>query len=257
MGARALAALALAAGLLWATPLGAAPAPRSGMAVSQPASPSPAAAAAASAKAASVLTHYLEMLDVYSAPKYVSFEYSVEQSGGTNISQVHRIYRAGRDQRDEVIEEDGRRLKPARVRIRHDSVDRYALSAVAPAPERYAFTFVGSTKSGDHVLYRYRTEARTAAPFTVEEISLDGTSYLPAMLRFRSSSGGVHGHGELLFATAEKHWMIREARIDALSKGAPVSERIVWSAYRFPSSLPSATFADQVPEPAPLPSLPP
>lgn len=241
--ARALAALALAAGLLGASLLRATPAP--------------AGAVPASRQAASVLTHYLEALDAYSAPKYVSFEYSVEQSGATNISQVHRVYRAGRDERDELIEEDGKRRKPAGVRIRHDAVDRYALAAVAPAPERYAFTFVGSTKSGDHLLYRYRTQAQTAAPFSVEEISVDGTSFLPAVIRFRSTYGGVHGHGKFLFAAAEKHWMIREARIDALAKGTPVSERIVWSAYRFPSSLPSATFADQISEPAPLPSLPP
>jgi hypothetical protein len=250
MVARALAAFALAAGLLGASAPRVIPSPRLA------AHPRPAATESPQ-KVALVLEQYAAALDELPAPRYISFEYSVEQSGGTNISELHRIYRAGRDQRDELIAEDGQRLRLPSVRIRHDAVDRYALAALAPTPARYTFTFAGSVKSGDHLAYTFRTEPKGAAGFVVEGVTLDGKSFLPAALRFRSSAGGIHGHGTLSFAKAERFWLIREARIDAQSKGAPVVERIVWSAYRFPSSLPSATFADQTAAPSAGPSAPP
>jgi hypothetical protein len=244
--ARTLAALALAAGLLGA----AAPVPH--VAASRPA-----AAAPSPRRTALVLERYLAALEGLSAPRYISFEYSIEQGGGTDISELHRIYRAGRDSRDELIEADGQRLRLPRVRIRHDAVDRYALAAIAPTPARYTFSFVSSAKSGDHLTYTYGTQAKSAGAFSVDEITIDGASFLPTQLRFRSSAGGVHGHGTLFYAKADRYWLIREARADALAKDGPIGERIVWSAYRFPSTLPSATFAGQVADPIPAPTAAP
>jgi hypothetical protein len=238
IGARALAALALAAGLLGAS----APAAKGTLAPAPSATPAP------------IVDRYLAALADLPVPPYVSFEYTVEQSGGTNISQVHRIYRAGREERDELIEEDGYRLKRPRVRIRHAAGDRYALAALAPTRERYVFALVGTAKSGEHLAYTYHTEARSAAQFVVDEVTIDGASFLPTHLRFRSAAGGVHGHGTFVYGKTGKYWLIREAHIDALRKDDAIRERIVWSAYRFPSSLPSATFADQVAEPSPAPS---
>jgi hypothetical protein len=248
--ARALATFALASGLLGANVPHFTPAPLPA------ASASPAmkaATAARAAKAAAVLERYLTALERLPAPQYLSFEYSVEQGGATNISQVHRVYRAGSDVRDEVIAEDGHRLRRPHVRIRHDGADRYALAALAPTPARYTFTFSGSPKSAVWSSYTFRTAAKSAAPFTVTEVTLDGTSFLPIALRFRSTAGKTHGHGMLLYAKADRYWLIREARVDALLDDAPAGERIVWSAYRFPASLPSATFADQVEGPSILP----
>lgn len=240
IAARALAAFALASGLLGAN-------------VSHPQPPAtalPAVKAVNAAKAAQVLDRYLAALERLPAPQYISFEYAVEQGGATNISQVHRIYRAGPDVRDEVIAEDGRRLRRPRVRIRHDGSDRYALAALAPTPGRYTFTFARSAKSGEPSTYTFRTAAKSAATFTIEEVTLDGTTFLPIVMRFRSTAGNTHGHGTLLYAKSDRYWLIREARVDALLKDAPAGERIVWSAYRFPASLPSATFADQVADPS-------
>ncbi len=244
--ARTLAALALAAGLLGA----AAPAPH------VPAS-GPAAPATSARKTALVLERYLTELERLPAPRYISFEYSIEQGGGTDISEVHRIYRAGRDSRDELIESQGQRLRLPRVRIRHDAADRYALSAIAPTPARYTFAFVRSAKSGDHLAYTYGTQAKSTGAFSVDEITIDGASFLPTQLRFHSSAGGVHGHGTLIYAKTDRYWLIREARADALAKDGPIGERIVWSAYRFPSALPATTFGGQAADPVPLPTAAP
>jgi hypothetical protein len=246
--ARALATFALASGLLGANVPHFTPAP-SPAATSAP----PAVKAAKAAKAAAVLERYLAALERLPAPQYLSFEYSVEQGGGTNLSQVHRVYRAGSDVRDEVIAADGHRLRRPRVRIRHDGADRYALAALAPTPARYTFTFAGAGKNGEPNAYTYRTAAKNAATFTVTEVTLDGTTFLPTVLRFRSTAGKTHGHGTLLYAKFDRYWLIREARVDALLDETPAGERIVWSAYRFPASLPSATFADQVEGPSASP----
>jgi hypothetical protein len=238
--ARALATFALASGLLGANVPHFTPPP------SPAASASPAIKAAKAAKAAAVLERYLAALEQLPAPQYLSFEYSVEQGGATSLSQVHRVYRGGSDVRDEVIAEDGRRLRRPHVRIRHAAADRYALAALAPTPARYTFAFAGAAKNGGANAYTFRTAAKSAATFTVTEVTLDGTSFLPSVLRFRSTAGKTHGHGTLLYAKTDRYWLIREARVDALLDDAPAGERIVWSAYRFPVSLPSATFADQV-----------
>lgn len=244
--ARALAAFALAACLLGAS------APRAVKPLPRPAASQPPAG-----KAARVLERYLAALELLEAPRFVSYEYSVEQGGGTDISEMHRIYRAGSDSRDETIEEDGHRLRRPRVRIRHNAVDRYALAAVAPTPAHYLFAFAGTEKSGDHLAYTFRTTATGATAFVIDEVTIDGASFLPTVLRFRSTAGSVHGHGTLLYAKADRYWLVREARIDARYKDTPIGERIVWSAYRFPSALPSATFADKIVEPsAPPPASP-
>jgi hypothetical protein len=234
---RTLAAVALVAGLFGGTP--------------------PRAAEPVSARAEIVLRRYFVALEKLAPPPYVSYEYSIEQGGGTNISQVHRIYRAGRDVRDEALQENGRRLRRPRIQIRHDGVDRYALAAVAPTAARYTFAFTGVAKNGEHLAYTFRTEAKTAASFTIEEVTLDGASCLPTVLRFRTTAAGVQGHGTFFYAKADRYWMIREARVDAAYKDEPIGERIAWDAYRFPSSLPSATFADTIADPEPISSLAP
>lgn len=244
MVAGALAAVALAA-LFGATP------PRAGAATHS------AAAGSVAARGKVILDRYFAALAKLAKPDYVSYEYSVEQGGGTNISQVHRIYRAGGDVRDEAVQQDGRRLRRPRIHIRHDDVDRYALEAIAPTAARYTFTFTGVAKSGEHLAYTFRTEPKTAASFVVEEITLDGASYLPTVVRFRTTGAGVRGKGTFIYAKTDRYWMIREARVDAAYKEEPIGERIAWGAYRFPSSLPSATFADKVSDPDPLSGLAP
>jgi hypothetical protein len=63
------------------------------------------------------------------------------------------------------------------------------------------------------------------------------------------STGSHAGHGEIAFAQSDKWWVpiLATAHAKVASEGA--SERITFSAYRFPVALPASTF--NVPRPLP------
>jgi hypothetical protein len=68
-------------------------------------------------------------------------------------------------------------------------------------------------------------------------------------VHFHSAGLDVQGNGEIEFGPFGKYWMPIVAAAEARVKGKPASERITWSDYRFPESLPPSTF--QPPEPLP------
>ncbi len=132
-------------------------------------------APAAPEPSAAVLAKYAAALQAVEAPKFVRFEYSVEQVGQRNIVQTHRVYRSGTRERDEILSVDGQSLPNPSVRIVSHRVDRYGIAAVAPQVKDYVFTFAGARRTAGHVEYSFSTAPRAAeAPaFGVTGVVID------------------------------------------------------------------------------------
>ncbi|MFZ1125946.1 MAG: hypothetical protein WAN59_12475 [Candidatus Baltobacteraceae bacterium] len=191
---------------------------------------------------ATVLARYADALAALKHPAAISFEFSVEQLGLRNLEQTHRVYRSGSDERDETLSVDGYALKNPAVRIFRNRGYRYDIATIAPKPEAYEFSFSSVQRAGDHYAYSFETKSRAAASFAVTGVTIDGASFLPSVVRF-AASGGARASGRLRYVGAQGYWVVTEAIADArLPDGKVAHERIVWSSYRFPQSLPPSTF---------------
>lgn len=196
-----------------------------------------------------VLTRYLAALGKTVPAHTVVFDYSVSQAGPHVIEQRHRVYRSGAVERDEISYVDGQQIKPPNIRIiRHE--DRYAVNRLAPRPQTYFFLFQGVKRTGKHLTYAYRTLPLRASVFIVESVSIDGLTFLPAAIHFKTQGGIARGSGVVMYAKSDRYWVPVLATVAAKVAGHAAAERIVWSGYRFPKSLPHSTFA----QPRPLPS---
>ena len=85
-------------------------------------------------------------------------------------------------------------------------------------------------------------------------MTIDGANFLPREIHFHSSGIGIEGSGEVEFGAFGKYWMPLIADASARIGGKPAHERIAWSDYAFPQSLPLSTF--QPPRPLPHALLP-
>jgi len=198
------------------------------------------------------------VLDRYSArllreegPKVLVFSYTVSQLGPRDIEQTHRIYRSGELVRDETLMVDGVRQKTIRIaRYRN----RYTLDNLAPRLTQYAFLFERSSRAGNTTSYTYRAVPLGAATgFIVDTMTIDGRTFLPSLIHFHAG-GPLRGAGAVAFVKAGKYWVPSSASVEAKINGKPARERITFSAYQFPASLPKSTF--QAPKPLPKPVLP-
>jgi hypothetical protein len=196
-----------------------------------------------------VLQRYSLALADLSLPKVVIYTYTVAQIGPSNIEQRHEIYRSGTDVRDETLAVDGIPLTRKRVRFtRHE--ERYTVDRFAPRTDAYELLFLGTAKDGRHFDYVYEaTPIGRPAGAWIDRIAIDGVRFLPRAVHFHSSGLDVSGSGDIEFAPFGKYWMPILASAEARVKGKPARERIAWSEYRFPQSLPPSTF--QAPEPLP------
>ncbi len=191
-----------------------------------------------------VLSNYGSALERVAHPPNLEFEISLEQIGPRNIEQTHRIYRHGLSERDEIVSVDGQALTTPAVRILRDRTYRYDIAAVAPRLHDYVFTFVDVERKGSRLTYRFKAEPRVPGDFAVSDIFVDASYFLPSVVRFRMSANGVRGSGELVYGRTERYWLIRQAAVSVhLPNGAIGHERILWSRYQFPLSLPPSTFA--------------
>lgn len=172
------------------------------------------------------------------------------------IEQTHRIYRSGLLVRDEILAVDGQGLHPAeRVTRIGKYRDRYTLEALAPRVSDYTFLFQESRAVAGHLEYVYEAiPLIKGAPFVVEEITIDGSAFLPSLVRFRITARGASGSGAIHFAKVGRYWVPAVVTLTASVSKKAARERIVFSGYRFPASLPKATFRS--PKPLPVPVLP-
>ncbi len=212
-------------------------------------------AAEAPPNAAFVTAHYLEALAKLKRPKTVAFEYALAQLGLHTMEQTHRVYRSGSSERDETLIIDGVKLKAPAVRIITGRNPHYDIAVVTPRLETYRFVPIAATKTPNGgYTYVFHLVPHAPRAFTITAIELDGRTFLPSLVKFTTSANGAHGTGMLRYSGVDGYWVIREATISAmLPNGKPARERITWSRYRFPSTLPRDTF--RVPRPQASPTL--
>jgi len=201
---------------------------------------------------AAILARYEATLAELKRPKAITFDYSVEQLGLRDIEQTHHVYRSGHAERDETLIVDGIVLPQPSVRIIANRSDRYDITQVAPTASAYTFAYTGTKLDGDEIIYVFTTQRRAPASFAVSEIELSARRFLPTAVHFKIGGNGARGSGTLLYGPADTYWVVRQAQVNAhLTSGAPAHERILWSNYQFPPSLPKSTF--EAPRPvAPL-----
>ena len=172
-------------------------------------------AAALPVRPARVLARYVRALAEQPQPKLLSFLYQVEQLGLRNMTQTHRVYRAGRKERDETLTVDGYELDRPAIRIFGDRRSRYDVAAIAPTPAGYKFAFKYAFRGPGGYSFVFSTEPRAPSSFAVSEITIDGRSFLPSVVRFNLAGNGAHGFGELVYGRSDAYWLVREARVAA------------------------------------------
>ncbi|MBV9718955.1 MAG: hypothetical protein JOZ77_06530 [Candidatus Eremiobacteraeota bacterium] len=199
-----------------------------------------------------VLQRYALALASLALPKAVIFSYTISQAGPSNIEQRHRIYRSGTAVRDETLSIDGIQLGRKIVRFTHRP-DRYTVERFAPRTDAYELLFLGSIKDGHHADYVFEaTPLNRSSSAWIDRVTIDGVKFLPRAVHFHSSGFGASGTGDIEFAPLGRYWMPIVSDAQARVRGKPARERIIWSDYRFPDSLPRSTF--QPPEPLPQPT---
>jgi hypothetical protein len=203
-----------------------------------------------------VLQRYaLALLDT-PVPKVLVFTYTISQAGLGNIEQRHEQYRSGLSVRDELLAQDGVTLHEKSVRFEQRE-DRYSVDRIAPHGDAYQMLFVHTVRDGSHLDYVFDTTPVLKQPGSmwVEEVTIDGIKFLPKIVRFHSEGESATGKGAIEYAPFGKYWLPVAATVNATVNGKPARERIAWSDYRFPPSLPPSTFLP--PQPLPIASLPP
>ena len=93
------------------------------------------------------------------------------------------------------------------------------------------------------------TSARDAAPATVQEVTIDGSTFLPIAIHFVTSTHA--GSGSVTFGRVQKYWMAVTASAAAPYAKSAAVEHIAFYRYRFPTALAASTFS----KPRPLPSF--
>lgn len=200
-----------------------------------------------------VIQRYAKRLLTSTSPKVLVFSYTVSQAGPQDIEQTHEIYRSGDLVRDVTVMDNGQKVRRVAIsRYRN----RYALDNLAPRLTQYTFLLDGIRRGAGALQYEYRA-IPNAPPgaFTIDGMVVDGKSFLPVELRFHSASGGASGKGVVTFARSGKYWVPTAASVEARVHGKAARERIVFTGYRFPLSLPKSTF--QAPKPRPSATAPP
>jgi hypothetical protein len=221
------------------------------------ASPVPAATAPAMLAPQAVVARYAAALASARDPRVFTVEYTLVQTGTRTLEQTHRIFRDGGDERDEVLAVNGTRSTSPVVRIFRRRPYRYTLAALAPKPSAYDFTYAGPHKDGKHVDYVFDlTPKRATAPaFAFTQVVVDGVTFLPQSVSFATRQHG--GSGTVTFAKSDAFWVARSAAAEATVPGGVARERLRFSSWRFPKTLPRSTFAAPRPLLTPTPAFAP
>jgi hypothetical protein len=196
-----------------------------------------------------VLSHYHTALAALREPSTFTVEYTLEQTGARALDQTHRIFRRGNDERDEIIAVNGTRATAPAIRIFRGTPYHYRVARLAPAAAAYTFTYLGANRSGRHLEYVFKlTPKGSSGDFTLTRVSIDGLSFLPTMIAFRTS--GNAGKGTVSFGKVGPYWVVTGASASARVQRGTTNERLAFANWRFPASLPPSTFA--VARPLPL-----
>jgi hypothetical protein len=197
------------------------------------------------------LARYAVALAAHRTPDVLSFEYTVDQTGARDIEEVHRVFRSGSSQRDELLSVGGKRLDPPTTRIFLGRRNRYTLEALAPRPSEYRFRYLASVRDGRHTDEVFATTPYDPGSFNVTQVTIDGETSLPTTIRFTTNS--YAGGGSISFGRVQAYWLATAANASATYAKVVADERITFASYRFPNALPPSTFLT----PRPLPSFKP
>jgi hypothetical protein len=198
---------------------------------------------------ATVLARYAAALAKHSTPLVLSFEYAIDQAGPHDIQQTHRVFRSGNSERDELLSSDGKRLEPPNIHIFMGRHNRYSIETLAPRPEAYTFRYAGSVRDGRHVDEVFATKPLSPQPATIDQVTIDGSSFLPVAIHFVTTARG--GSGSVTFTRVQKYWVAVNANARAKVGKTVAVEHLSFYRYRFPPSLAPSTFST----PRPLPSF--
>ena len=199
------------------------------------------AAAAIGLSPAAVLAKYTAALAALHEPRVFAVGYALEQSGARTLDQNHQVFRAGGDERDEIVAVNGTHATQPEIRIFHGRKYRYTVAALAPRVGVYTFKFIGTHRDGHHDDYVFVT-AQTApsAAYVVHAVTIDGDTFLPGSIAFSTAAG--RSHGTVSFAKQDHWWVASSATATAHTRAGDADERITFSGWRFPTSLPPSTF---------------
>ena len=202
-----------------------------------------------------VLERYAARLLVEEPPKTLIFTYTVSQAGPHDIEQTHRIYRSGDLVRDETLAVDGQAVKPKITRIARYR-NRYTILDLAPRLTQYAFLFQRSIRSAAGFSYLYRAVPLGATgQFVVDGMTIDDRTYSAFRNSFsHDGRGGERARARSRFGRSGKNWIPTTVNVSAKIAGKPARERISFSAYQFPASLPKSIFQPPKPLPEPAPT---
>lgn len=188
------------------------------------------------------LNNYLDALAHVKSPPAYTCDYNIIDRGTRPQESTHHIFREKGRERDEITVFNGESLAHPEVRIFARRVEPYAVNLLAPKPAEYAFTYVGVVHNGKSVAYVFDTFARKNPAYEVTRITVDGATFLPAKIEFRTH-GKAEASGEVTYRKVERFWMPQSASARAQVEGNLETEQIVWSTYQFYPSLPPSTFA--------------
>ena len=199
-----------------------------------------------------VLARYDAALAALREPSVFTFEYTLEQTGSRTLDQTHRVFRSGRNERDETLAVNGVRSTAPVVRVFRGRPYRYTVRALAPKTSAYEFAYTGPHRDGKHVDYVFAlTPLRATGAIAFTSVTIDGIAFLPRSVSFRAP--GHAAGGTVTFVKSERYWVASTAFAQAKGAGGVAHERFHFSSWRFPTALPSSTFA----VPRPLPAIPP
>jgi hypothetical protein len=189
-----------------------------------------------------VITKYQHAVAHLKEPRTFTVEYTLQQTGTRTLDQEHRIFRSGANERDETFGVNGTHPASPTVRIFRGHPYRYTVAALAPRLSDYAFKFIGSRKVVHHREYEFRATPRTPSDtFVVTRVTIEGVSFLPTSISFVTPS--KKGRGTITFARRGAWWVIASANAQARQPAGMAREQINFQHWRFPTSLPSSTFA--------------
>ncbi len=159
----------------------------------------------------------------------------------TTFSKRIGCFAAALSERDELLTADGKTLNPAAIHIFLGHRNRYAIEALAPRPEAYTFRYIATVRDGHHVDEVFATTPRSPSDVRIDQVTIDGVTALPDMIRFSTT---VHaGHGSVAFGRVQKYWMATAATARATVGKSPTIEHVAFYRYRFPVSLGASTFS--------------
>jgi hypothetical protein len=187
-----------------------------------------------------VLERYAAALKKTQEPQVITFDYTLEQTGTRTLSQTHRVFRSGNNERDETLTVDGKRLSPPKVRIFRGRRNRYTLALLAPRQTDYVFRFAGTQEDGHHLDYIFRLTPKSERSFAVTDVTIDGVRFLPLAIDF--ATGANDGAGSIAFGSNARWWVPYAATARASLAAELATERLTFYTYRFPHSLPPSTF---------------